>query len=143
MIPATRLAVLLLLLPVVVSAQERPDSAALPAGLQPVRAEVVAAYARLDAAAASAHLSQDVVMDFGGQVVHGRGPASGFISELLGDITALRFGAPYFLLRGSEVVERRSYVATTPSGAERGGRVELVWARQPDGGWKARRVTVM
>jgi hypothetical protein len=135
------LALPLLLLPSPALTQETRDSTLIPEALQPVRAEVIAAWMSLDASAAKAHFAEDAELVFREETVRGAA-VDPWLTALLGGLSDLALDPPSFHLAADEVVERRSHTLVGANGARERGSSETRWIRTAGGSWKVTRLHI-
>ena len=127
--------------PATVRAQETTDTAKLAAPLRSARAAFNKGLSSGDGAGASAIFSDSVVVDFQGQVFTGKDAATGWLTEALQGVSALKFAPPTFTVADAEVTERASYTVSTPNG-DQSGTTETVWRKEKGGTWKVWRLRV-
>lgn len=133
---------LLLALAAPAAAQETQDTMSLPEALRTSRAELGAAFAKLDAAAAAAVFTTDGAIEFQGQTVAGRQGVNGWFAEVFVGMSGVKSGSSAFVVADGTVTERASYVATGVDG-DVTGTTETVWKKQADGSWKVARMIIM
>jgi ketosteroid isomerase-like protein len=138
---ASMFALLAVILPAAVRAQESSDTTKLAGPLRNARGAFNKALTSGDGAGAASSFSDSVTVDFQGQVYSGKDAATGWMVEALQGISALKFSPPSFKISDSEVTETASYTVATPGG-DQSGTTETVWKKQKDGAWKILRLRV-
>lgn len=138
---AALFALLAIVLPAAVRAQETSDTTKLAAPLRSARGTFNKALTAGDGAGAAAVFADSIMVDFQGQVYSGKEAATGWMVEALQGISALKFSPPTFKLSDTEVTETASYTVSTPGG-DQTGSTETVWKKQKDGAWKVQRLRV-
>jgi ketosteroid isomerase-like protein len=143
---ATAVATLtLLLLGSAATAQEVRDTTRLPVPMRAARAGFTTALTALDARAAGNHFSDDVVVDFAGDLFTGRqAVVEQWLLQTLGGLASIRFGEGVFTLSEAEITERSAY-SVLPAGETQAqpGTYVATWKLLPGAGWRISRLAVI
>jgi ketosteroid isomerase-like protein len=136
-------ALVLVVSPAAVAAQETQDTTRLPTQLRSARGAFQSAYLALDPSAAGSLFTDSAVVDFQGQIFSGRvAIVETFLPQSTQGLAALRFGTSSFTISEGQIVENGNYFVVPEGGSEQAGSYRTTWRRQQDGGWKVARLEV-